>query len=44
MPPGLLSRRQIKGLLKPMGFAIRMPIAEGLETKHNHEEHKDGIF
>ncbi len=38
MPPGLLSRRQIKGLLKPVGFAIRMPIAEALEAKHNHEE------
>ena len=28
MPSGLLSRQQIKGLLKPMGFAIRMPIPE----------------
>ena len=30
MPKGSLSRQQIKGLPKPMGSAIRMPIPEAL--------------
>lgn len=30
MPMGSLSRQQIKGLPKPMGSAIRMPIPEAL--------------